>query len=87
VNQPRFSLASALGTFNPNLLLLLLIPAPLPAQIDYRNLDDGRPVATEDAYPVERYAFELLAPYRFETEAGGAELHLVIPEVAHGIAS
>jgi hypothetical protein len=86
VNQPRFSLASALGTFGPNLLLLLLIPAPLPAQIDYRNLDDGRPVATEDAYPVERYAFELLAPYRFEAEAGGAELHLVVPEIAHGIA-
>jgi hypothetical protein len=35
---------------------------PLAAQIDYRNLDDHRPVRTEDAYPIERYAFELLIP-------------------------
>ena len=35
-------------------------PARVWAQIDYRNLDDDRPVVTEDAYPVERYAFELL---------------------------
>ena len=43
---------------------------PAWAQIDYRNLDDERPVVTEDAYPVERYAFEFLAPYLFEAEAG-----------------
>jgi hypothetical protein len=56
------------------------------AQIDYRNLDDDRPVVTEDAYPVERYAFELLAPYRFEAEAGGGELHTTVPEAAYGFA-
>jgi hypothetical protein len=60
--------------------------APAWAQIDYRNLDDDRPVVTEDAYPVERYAFELLGPYRFEAEAGGAEHHTVVPEVAYGLA-
>jgi hypothetical protein len=54
------------------------------AQIDYRNLDDDRPVATEDAYPVERYAFELLAPYRFEAEAAGGEVHSTVGEVAYG---
>jgi hypothetical protein len=41
---------------------------------------------TEDAYPIERFAFELVAPYSFEAEAGGAELHLVVPELAYGIA-
>jgi hypothetical protein len=56
------------------------------AQIDYRNLDDDRPVATEDAYPVERYAFELLGPYRFEDEAGGTQHHRFVPEVAYGLA-
>jgi hypothetical protein len=56
------------------------------AQIDYRNLDDDRPVVTEDAYPVERYAFELLAPYRFEAESDGAELHTTVPEAAYGFA-
>jgi hypothetical protein len=56
------------------------------AQIDYRNLDDDRPVVSEDAYPVERYAFELLVPYRFETEAGGGELHTSVPEAAYGFA-
>jgi hypothetical protein len=62
-------------------------PAPSWAQIDYRNLDDDRPVVTEDAYPVERYAFELLAPYRYEAEAnGGVRLHTTVPEAAYGLA-
>lgn len=56
------------------------------AQIDYRNLDDDRPVVTEDAYPVERYAFEVLAPYRYEAEIDGARLHTAVPEAAYGIA-
>ena len=57
---------------------------PLSAQIDYRNLDDDRPVVTEDAYPVERYAFELLAPYRFEAEVDGRRHHTIAPELAYG---
>jgi len=60
--------------------------APAWAQIDYRNLDDDRPVVTEDAYPVERYAFEVLAPYRYEAEADGARLHTTVPEAAYGLA-
>jgi hypothetical protein len=67
-------------------LSLFFLAKPLGAQIDYRNLDDDRPVVTEDAYPVERYAFELLAPYRFEAEADGAELHTTVPEAAYGLA-
>jgi hypothetical protein len=67
------------------LLLYFLVPSA-SAQIDYRNLDDDRPVVTEDAYPVERYAFELLAPYRFEAEAGGTRLHTSVPEAAYGLA-
>ena len=65
---------------------LSLIPAgPLAAQIDYRNLDRERPVATEDAYPVERHAFELLLPLRTERERGGDRLHLIPLEVEYGI--
>jgi hypothetical protein len=67
-------------------LSLYFLATPAAAQIDYRNLDDDRPVVTEDAYPVERYAFELLAPYRFEAEADGAELHTTVPEAAYGLA-
>ena len=63
-----------------------LFPGLASAQIDYRNLEDDRPVVTEDAYPVERYAFELLAPYRYEAEADGARLHTTVPEAAYGIA-
>lgn len=55
------------------------------AQIDYRNLDDERPVSTEDAYPIERHAFELLGAYRFERERGGAQVHVFPLEVAYGI--
>lgn len=55
------------------------------AQIDYRNLDDERPVRTEDAYPAERYAFELLAPYTFDREQGGGRTHLFAPEIEYGV--
>lgn len=41
-------------------------PGPLAAQLDYRNLDDGRPLWTEDAWPVERRALELLLPWAVE---------------------
>lgn len=60
---------------------------PLAAQIDYRNLDEGRPVQTEDAYPVERHAFELVLPYEYEKERGPVSTHLVAPELAYGIAA
>ena len=63
----------------------LAAAVPAAAQIDYRNLDDERPTTTEDAYPIERYAFELTAPYRYEAEAEGSKLHLVVPEVAYGL--
>jgi hypothetical protein len=63
----------------------LVAPALLDAQIDYRNLDDGRPVRAQDAYPIERYAFELVVPYELEQEEG-ADLHLVAPELGYGIA-
>jgi hypothetical protein len=65
--------------------LWICFPAPpASAQIDYRNLDDERPVATEDAYPVERHAFELFAPYRYQRERGGERVHLFPLEVEYG---
>ena len=57
---------------------------PVAAQIDYRNLDDHRPVRTEDAYPIERYAFELVAPYEYENGRAGEQLHVVAPELSYG---
>jgi hypothetical protein len=58
---------------------------PLAAQIDYRNLDDHRPVRTEDAYPIERYAFELLAPYEYENAPAGETRHAFTPELGYGV--
>ena len=66
-------------------ILFLVLARPAAAQIDYRNLDDHRPVSTEDAYPVERHAFELIFPYHFEAESEGANLHAVVPEIAYGV--
>jgi hypothetical protein len=63
---------------------LVLSAAPAAAQLEYRNLDDGRPVHTEDAYPVERFAFELLAPLRFEALPGGLDNTVVAPELEYG---
>ena len=68
------------------LLAVLLAPAPLTAQTDYYNTDAGRPVLIEDAYPTERYAFELqIAPLRLERMKGGVYNWGVEPEIAYGI--
>lgn len=55
------------------------------AQIDYRNLDDDRPVRIEDAYSAERYAFEFLLPYGVERERGGGTVHASLLELEYGI--
>jgi hypothetical protein len=65
--------------------LIAAVATPLAAQIDYRNLDDDRPVRVEDAYAVERYAFEFLLPYSFQRERGGAYLHATVVEIAYGL--
>jgi hypothetical protein len=56
------------------------------AQTDYYNTDAGRPVTIEDAYPVERYAFELqAAPLRLERQRGGVYQWAIEPEIAYGL--
>lgn len=66
--------------------LLMFVAAPrATAQTDYYNTDAGRPIRVEDAYPVERRAFELqLAPLRLE-RSRGAYSWGVEPEAAFGI--
>lgn len=54
------------------LLGLAGLPAVARAQTDYRNLDDGRPVRTEDAFVVDRHEFEMLAPVTFEADVTAA---------------
>lgn len=67
--------------------LLCASSAMAGAQTDYYNTDRGRPLRTEDAYPVERRAFEIqAAPLRLERGAGGAYLWEFEPELAYGIA-
>jgi hypothetical protein len=68
------------------LLTVAVAAAPLAAQTDYYNTDSGRPVRIEDAYPVERYAFELqVAPIRLERSDGGVYTWEFEPELAYGI--
>lgn len=64
----------------------LALGVPAHAQTDYYNTDAGRPVRIEDAYPVERYAFEAqVAPLRLERAGGGAYHWEFEPELAYGI--
>ena len=65
-------------------LVASAVPEIASAQIDYRNLDDDRPIRVEDAYPLERYAFELLAPWRYARGQGGG-VHAFIPEIEYGL--
>ena len=53
-------------------LVGLALPATAArAQTDYYNTDAGRPIAVEDAYPIEYRALELqVAPLRIERSAG-----------------
>lgn len=70
------------------LALALLVGAagPLGAQTDYYNTDAGRPVQVEDAYPVERFAWEAqVAPLRLERLDGGVYHWEIEPEIAYGI--
>jgi hypothetical protein len=56
------------------------------AQTDYYNTDAGRPLAVEDAYTTERYAFEWqIAPLRLERAPGGVYHWGFEPEFAYGI--
>jgi hypothetical protein len=69
-------------------MLLILLPAATKgavAQVDYRNLDDDRPTVIEDAIPLERWAFEFIAPWRFEQDHGGGTTHSLVPELATGV--
>ena len=65
--------------------LLAAGPRCLAAQIDYRNLDDDRPTRVEDAYPAERYAFELLLPYSYARARAGALIQASVLELAYGV--
>lgn len=67
------------------LALVATVPPRARAQIDYRNLDDDRPARVEDAYPAERYAFELLIPYSLEREGSGAFVHASVLELEYGV--
>jgi hypothetical protein len=69
----------------PALVALAFAPRA-QAQTDYYNTDAGRPVRIEDAYPTERYAFELqIAPVRVERIGGGGYVWGIEPEIGYGI--
>jgi hypothetical protein len=62
------------------------ITQPAIAQTDYYNTDAGRPIAVEDAYPIEFRAVELqLAPLRLERSSAGVYHWGVEPEIAVGL--
>ena len=63
---------------------LLLAAGDVAAQTDYRNLDDERPLLTEDAYALERGAIELSLPYGF-ARGGGSTVHAFTPELGLGL--
>jgi hypothetical protein len=68
------------------LALAAFLPQDAAAQTDYYNIDAGRPVRVEDAYPVEFRGIELqVAPLRIERASGGSYHWEIEPELALGI--
>ncbi|MDQ3950355.1 MAG: hypothetical protein M3282_08405, partial [Gemmatimonadota bacterium] len=77
----RVSYRSARNLALASVGALVAPAAPLAAQTDYYNTDAGRPVQIEDAYPVERRAFEIqAAPLRLERARGGVYHWGIEPE-------
>jgi hypothetical protein len=67
-------------------VVLTLVTHSAFGQTDYYNTDAGRPIRIEDAYPVERRAFEIqAAPLRLERARGGVYHWGIEPELAFGI--
>ena len=80
----RFALRRFLG--GPVIVALILSAEPVAAQTDYYNTDTGRPLQIEDAYPLERRAFEIqAAPLRLERARGGLYQWGIEPELAFGV--
>lgn len=76
----RVALATAIT------LTSLSLPRMAHAQTDFYNTDAGRPIRIEDAYALERRAFELqAAPLRLERSSGGRYHWGIEPEIAYGI--
>ena len=66
------------------LALLLALPAPLLAQHeDFRNIDRGGPVSTEDAFPIETGVLELMLLSTLTRNGGNSDLMLE-PELMWG---
>lgn len=83
VRCPTF--ASGRRTLAGVLLSALAAAVPASAQTDFHNTDAGRPIRTEDAYAIERYALDVhLAPVTFERRAGRSSWTFT-PEVAYGL--
>lgn len=68
-----------IGAFLP--VIIALSASAAAAQADYRALDDGRPVLTQDAYPVERGAFEFTLPLGYAKGGRWSTL----PELGWGV--
>ena len=78
--------SSAVPSLGLAVALLASAPSAAAAQTDYYNTDAGRPLQVEDAYPVERRAFEIqAAPLRLERSRSGTYHWGIEPELAYGI--
>src|SRR5579872_7386764 len=67
-------------------VLLLLVAGPLAAQTEYHELEAGRPVGVEDAFPTARQAIEIqLAPATVEQFGNGLTRATFEPAISYGI--
>lgn len=59
---------------------------PAAAQLGFRDLDPAHPVPVEDAFPVARYAFEVLTPWDYVQPMGGAGENQLDLDLTYGAA-
>ena len=69
-----------------SVLLLTIMASIGSAQVEYRNLDGGRPVRVEDATPTERHGLDLdLTTLRFDRLSQDRTRAQLEPRLAYGI--
>ena len=85
--SPRLALQRTLRRSLFLVVASAAFPAGVTAQSDYYNTDAGRPIRTEDAYAIERYALDLhLAPVTVSWRRSGERVAWSLnPEVAYGL--
>jgi len=68
----------------PALLAMLLLPARARAQVEYYDLEAGRPLRVQDAYAIERYGWDVQVGPGVSSPSSSSSSYLLEAALAYG---